>query len=118
MANTALFVGWGVPVRSRERAALQVFNEWIQYCSGLQQQGKVENFETVLLESHGGDLGGFFLIRGSQEQISGLRADGEFQHNITRAGLVVEHLGVVTAFIGDQLNRLMGDYQAQVGELT
>lgn len=118
MANAALFVGWGIPVRGRERQALRVFNDTLQYYGSLQQQGKIEHFEPALLEEHGGDLGGFILIHGDLEQLSRLRVDPEFQHNTLRAGLVVEKLGVVGAHIGDNLNRLMGDYQSQIEELT
>lgn len=118
MANAALFIGWGVPVPGRERQALRVFNESIQYYSWLQQQGRIESFEPVLLEQHGGDLGGFVLLRGDDEQLSRLRTDTEFQHNTTRAGLVVSNLGVVSGFIGENLSRIMGDYQSQVDELT
>lgn len=118
MANAALFIGWGTPVPGRERQALRVFNDSLQYYSRLQQQGHIESFEPVLLEQHGGDLGGFVLLRGNQEQLSSLRADAEFQHNTTRAGLVVENLGVVSGFLGENLNRIMGDYQAQLDELT
>jgi hypothetical protein len=118
MANAALFIGWGIPVRGRERQAIRVFNETLQYYGWLQQQGKIESFEPALLEEHGGDLGGFILIRGDQEQLSRLRIDPEFQHNIVRASLVVDNLGVVGASIGDSLNRLIGDYQSQIEELT
>ncbi len=118
MANAALFLGWGTPVRGREDKAVQVFNDTLQYYTRLQREGTIESFEPVLLESHGGDLGGFILLRGDQERLNRLRADAEFLHNVTRASLVVENLGVVGAFIGEGLNRFMGDYQAQAGELT
>jgi hypothetical protein len=118
MANAVLFIGWGTPVPGRERQALRVFNDSLQYYSRLQQEGQIESFEPVLLEQHGNELGSFILLRGDQEQLSRLRADTEFQHNTTRAGLVVENLGVVSGFLGDNLNRIMGDYQTQIDELT
>ena len=34
--------------------------------------------EVVRLYPHGGDLYGFILVRGSQEQLNGLQADEEF----------------------------------------
>ena len=118
MANAALFIGWGTPMPGRERQAIRVLNEATQYYSWLQQQGRIESFEPVLLEQHGGDLDGFVLLRGDEEQLSRLRTDAEFQHNVTRAGLVVNNLGIVGGFIGDNLNRMMGDYQSQIDELT
>jgi hypothetical protein len=118
MSNAALFIGWGNPVRGRERQAIRVFNETNQYYSALQQQGKIESFEPVLLEEHGGDLGGFIILRGNKEQLSNLRTEPEFQHNTRRAGLVVHNVGVVNAFVGDDIGHVMGDVQSQLDDLT
>src|SRR5690348_17867761 len=100
MATSALMIGWGSVVRGREQKALQVFNEAIQYYTQLQQQGEIESFEPVQLEPHGGDLAGFLLVRGDQEKLSQLRTREEFLRLNNRAGLVVENLGVLGAFIG------------------
>jgi hypothetical protein len=118
MAEAGLFLGWGPPVHGRERKSLDVFNESVQWYVELQQTGNIESFEVVLLEPHGGDLDGFVLIRGSQEQISALRASEEFERLTTRATLIVENVGVVGAYINEGLARGMGIYQAQLDELT
>ena len=118
MADEGLFLGWGPPVRGRERKSLDVFNETVQWYGELQQAGRIESFEVVLLEPHGGDLGGFVLVRGSQEQIAALRADEEFERLTTRASLIVDNVGVVGAYINEGLGRGMGIYEAQLDELT
>jgi hypothetical protein len=118
MAEAGLFLGWGPPVHGRERKSLDVFNESIQWYGELQQAGSIESFEVVLLEPHGGDLDGFVLIRGTQDQISTLRASEEFERLTTRATLIVENVGVVGAYINEGLARGMGIYQAQLDELT
>ena len=56
MADFGLFIGFGAPVRGRERQAIQGFSEVFEYNSRLQQEGEIESFETVLLEPHGGNL--------------------------------------------------------------
>ena len=117
MAN-ALFVGWGHAVRGREQQALQVFNEAIEYFGGLQQRGEVEAFEPVQLEPHGGDLYGFLLVRGDPERLARVRASEEFRRVIQRAGLVAEGVGVVTAFVGDDLTRLFASFRQQASELA
>ncbi len=117
MAN-ALFIGWGQAVHGREQQALQVFNEALQYFGGLQQQGQIEAFEPVALEPHGGDLSGFLLLRGDPGQLSQVRASEEFQRIIQRGALVVEDMGVVTAFVGDDLNRQFERFQQQASELV
>ena len=117
MATGALFIGWGAGVPGRERQALQVFNEAMQYWAGLQQRGEIESFETVLLEPHGGDLYGFILIKGDQEQLARLRTEQEFVRLYTRAGLVVRDLGVVGASFGEELQRRFAVFEQQLGDV-
>jgi hypothetical protein len=118
MADAGLFIGWGTPVRGREAKALEVFNEALAYYGGLQQNGSIESFDTVILEPHGGDLAGFFILRGSEEGLAQLRVDDEFVRVSTRAGLVVERLGVVGAALGDGLQDSIAVYQQAVSDLT
>jgi hypothetical protein len=118
MATSALVIGWGPAVRGREQKALQVFNEAIQYYTRLQQQGAIESFEPVALEPHGGDLQGFLLVRGDQEKLNALRSSDEFLRLNNRASLVVDNLGVFTAFIGEGLQRLFADFQTQASEFS
>jgi len=118
MADSVLFIGWGVPVRGRERPALTVFNDAHEYYGRLQQQGEIESFETVLLEPHGGDLGGFTVLRGDQHKIAGVRGSDEFARLIQRAQLLVEHLGVVGGAIGDRLMSEIGSFAQNIEELT
>ena len=117
MADAALFIGWGQVTRGREKRALQVFNESVEYWGGLQGDGKIEDFEVVLLIPHGGDLHGFALLRGSEDQVSALRTDEEFQRRVTRADLIIESQGVVDALIGDGIARGMGRYQGEIDDL-
>jgi hypothetical protein len=117
MADAALFIGWGQVVRGREKRAVQVFNESVQYWGTLQGDGKIEDFEVVLLSPHGGDLQGFALLRGSADQMGALRADEEFQRRTQRADLIVESQGVVDALIGEGIARGMAQYQGEVDDL-
>jgi hypothetical protein len=117
MADAALFIGWGQVVRGREKRAVQVFNESVEYWGGLQGDGKIEDFEIVLLSPHGGDLQGFALLRASEEQIAALRADEEFGRRVARADLIVENQGVVDAVIGEGIARGMGQYQGEIDDL-
>ena len=118
MAEAGLFIGWGAPVRGREAKGLEVFNESVEYWGRLQQEGRIENFELVLLYPHGGDLGGFALLRGTHEQLNDVGGDEEFLRLTARAGLIIERLGVVRAALGDGLEQQIGIYQQAVGELT
>jgi hypothetical protein len=118
MATAALFIGWGQVARGREQQSLKVFGEAIQYYTELQQRGEIESFEPVALEQHGGDLAGFLLIRGEQDQLARIRSSPEFLRLNSRATLVVDNLGVVTAYVGEAVNQLFAQFQAQFADLT
>lgn len=117
MADAGLFVGWGEPVRGREGPGLQVFTEALEYDARLQQEGRIESFEALLLDPHGGDLAGFIVLRGTPEQIDAVQRDPEFERQLVRAGMVVQSLGVVRAYLGEGLGRQIALYQEAVGEL-
>jgi hypothetical protein len=118
MADFGLFIGWGDVVRGREAESLEVFNEVIAYYGRLQEEGMIESFEPVFLEPHGGDLGGFILIRGDAEKLAALRVSDEFTQSLIRAGLVVNGLGVVGADLAGRLQRQMAYYTEQIGALA
>jgi hypothetical protein len=118
MADAGLFIGYGAPVRGREQKGLEVFGEALAYYGRLQQEGEIENFDTVLLEPHGGDLQGFFILRGSEEKLARLRVNDEFVRLSTRAGLIVEGLGVVGAVLGDGIQDAIATYQEAINDLT
>jgi hypothetical protein len=117
MADAAVFVGWGTPVRGREAKALAVFNEAMAYYARLQQEGKIESFEPVILQPHGGDLNGFVLLRGERSTLSAVVASDEFATITMKAGMIAENVGVVDAAIGTSLAEGMGRYAAVVGQL-
>jgi hypothetical protein len=118
MAEAALFIGWGAPVRGRETKGLEIFNESVAYWGRLQEGGRIENFEVVLLYPHGGDLYGFALLRGSHDQLNAVGGEEEFLRLTTRAGLIVEGLGVVRASCDEGLEQQIRMYQEAAGELT
>jgi hypothetical protein len=118
MADAGLFVGFGNPVRGREKQAIAVFNEFVEFLGRQQGGGAVESFEPVLLEPHGGDLGGFFLIHGDAQTLGQMRGSEEFFRLTARAQLIVEGFGVVSALLGDAIPGQMALYQEQFDDLT
>ena len=117
MADEALFIGWGDVVRGRERKALEVFNESLEYYGRLQQDGRIEGFDAWFLAPHGGDLAGFFLMRGEREQLDEIQRSPEFERLQTRAALIVDRTGVVNAYTGEALGRLMGQFEDAIADL-
>jgi hypothetical protein len=118
MAESGLFIGWGEVVRGREAEAVQTFNSTVEYFTGLQKDGTIEGFEPFFLEQHGGDLNGFFLVRGEAQELSALRVDEEFEATILRAGLVVNNIGVVGAATGARLERQMSSYVEAIAQFA
>jgi hypothetical protein len=114
MADRALFIGFGLPVRGREERAVEVFNEFVGMCGRMQSDGRIEGMDVTLLDPHGGDLGGFFMLHGSAEQCGALQADEEFRRAMIDAGLIVENLGAVPAVTGEGVGREMELYNEAV----
>ena len=114
MADAGLFIGWGEVVRGREDRALDVFNETLEYYGQLQSDGRIESFEVALLQPHGGELQGYVMLRGSEDQIDSLRRDDDFERLMIKASLIVEDLGVISALIGEGLARGMAIYQEEL----
>ena len=117
MADRGLFVGFGVPVRGREERAIAVFGEFVAMFGRMQSDGRIEGIDITLLDAHGGDLGGFFLVRGSAEQCAALQNDEEFRRAAIDATLVVENFGVVAAVTGEGVGPEMALYGEAVGKL-
>ena len=118
MADNALFIGWGAGVRGREEQALRVFEETIGFWTQAQQDGRVESFEPILLEPHGGGLGGFILVRGERAQLDALRASAEYQRLTARAAAIVDDIGLINAYGGEALARQLGYFQEAAGALA
>ncbi len=108
MAGEALFLGWGQVVRGREKQALAVFQEAVEYYGRQQQEGRIERFDATLLSPHGGDLAGFFLIHGERQALAELRFTEDFERLLVRAASIVDGIGVMPAYTGEALGREMG----------
>jgi hypothetical protein len=118
MADVGIFVGFGRPVRGREREAVKLYDESVEYYSRLEKEGQIESFESVFLEPHGGELDGFFLVRGDQESLARVRASDEFALLTMRGGLTTENLGIVGAALGERIDLQRPVYERQLEQLS
>lgn len=107
MAGEALFIGWGQVVRGREKQALGVFQESMEYYGKLQQDGQIDSFDVFLLSPHGGDLNGFVLLRGDRQALAQIRFSDDFERLVVRAASIVDRVGVMPAYGGDALAQQM-----------
>ncbi len=118
MANDVIFTGWGAVPAGREQQALAVFQETVQFWAQAQQDGKIESFEPILLEPHGGGLAGFLLVRGERAKLDALRTEDAFQRLVARAGVIVEDFGVIVGYGDEALGRQLASFQAAARDLA
>jgi len=114
MPDRAVFVGFGQPVRGREERAVDVFNDFVGMFGRMAADGRIADMDVTLLDPHGGDLGGFFMVHGSAEQCSALMMDEEFRRACTDANLIVDNFGVVPAATGQAVGDEMAMYMEAV----
>ena len=106
MADRVMFISWGPPVRGREQRSLEVFNEAMGLFGQMQQDGRIEGFDVVLMRPNG-HFNGYVQLHGSAEQLAALREAEDFQRSTLDAHMCVEQLrqldGVTNAGIARQV---------------
>jgi hypothetical protein len=116
MAEAALCTVWGSPIPGREKQALNVYNETMQYWAALQHEGKIERFDVTVLAPSGGEVAGFLVARGTAEQMDSLRRSKEYQQRTARVQLVASHLCIADAYVDEGLDQIMGQYQEVIAQ--
>jgi hypothetical protein len=114
MANNVILMGWNRPLPGREPISGQHFQDLVEFLGGLQQNGKIESFEPVFLNPHGGDLNGFFLIRGTSYQIAELLNSAEWTTHMTRASLHLDGAGAIPGVNGEMLMARMAEWEGLI----
>jgi hypothetical protein len=82
----------------------------------MQQEGRIEKFDVVLLQPNG-ELNGYIEIHGSAEQIAAVHEDDEFQRNTVDASLVVDNLRHIDGATNEEIARQMAMYQEGVARV-
>jgi hypothetical protein len=116
MADRLLFIGWGSPVRGSEERGLEVFNEALGLLGRMQQAGRIEGFDVVLLGPNA-DLAGYVEVHGSAEQIAAVREDDEFRRSTIDASMIVENLRHIEGVMNEGVAQQMGMYQEALAKV-
>ena len=82
----------------------------MEYYSKLQAEGRIESFEPVILTAHGGDLNGFFLIRGEGKKLDELRREEDFINFVIEAGFCLDGFGVIIGYIDEGLEAVFNNW--------
>ncbi len=107
MGSNVMLFGWNRSIPGREKVSAQHFEEFVKYLGGLQQKGAIQAFDVVFLDTHGGDLNGFFLIKGDAPKLDELVSTKEWITHITRAALHLDGSGVIRGVTGDEVMKRM-----------
>ncbi|UCG99048.1 MAG: hypothetical protein JSW31_08515 [Burkholderiales bacterium] len=107
MSSNAIFFAWNRSLPGRERISGEHFSDFVGYLGGLQKAGSIQSFEVVFLNPHGGDMNGFFLIRGDSGKLDALISGDDWVRHMTRAAMHLDGSGAVRAVTGDAVMQRM-----------
>ena len=89
MSKHCLFIGWNRPVAGRETNAIELFTTTVKFFQS--KVGKdIDSFEPVMLSVHGGDMNGFFLLRGDAEKMDKMRQQDDFMEVVSQIAYNLE----------------------------
>lgn len=114
MQTNTLFMGWNAPKTGREQQAGELFEAVTSYWTGVKNDGLIDGFDPVILSSHGGNLNGFFLIRGLKNYDK-IRNSDEFIKLVMQCNYVLDGFGTVVGYHGKEVSNLMGKWRKMVG---
>ena len=119
VADVAVFIVSDRVRQGRERRALRVFAASREYFEGLEKQKAIENFEVgVAGPAAPADIGAFWMVRGTEDQLRAVRESKEFRRLMIRATLVVENIRVVRVLIGGQpLLEALKEFEEELKDL-
>ena len=116
MGSNVVFFAWDRSIPGRERASGAHFQEFVQYLGSLQRDGTIQSFETVFLDPHGGDMNGFFLVRGERQKLDDLVSSTPWLTHITRASSHLNRAGTVRGVTGELVMERMALWTSCIPE--
>jgi hypothetical protein len=106
MADRVLFISWGENVAGREERALEVFNESVGFYGRCKEEGRIEDFEVVMLAPNA-DVDGYVAIKGTADQLNALTEDPEYLRLLTEATTIVHKVRVAQGVTGAAIAQRM-----------
>ena len=73
MADRIMFISWGANVAGREERGLEVFNDAVGLYGRMQQEGRIESFDVVLMAPNGSAIDGYMCLGGTAEQLAAVK---------------------------------------------
>jgi hypothetical protein len=116
MADRVLVISWGQPVRGREQHGLEVLGQATAFYAEMEEAGRIEAFEVILLAPNG-LMNGCMLLRGSHAQLDDISEDMRFRRLMVDASLVVEELRLSQGYTGEGIEQTLPLYADAVGHV-
>lgn len=114
MKQTALFVGWGALYPGREHLALEGFHEWVTILDELKQKGEIEDYLTVTLGPHGGELDGFTLVFGDPIKLMQITEREDMRKLRLLATREFAKFSMIPAVFGKQVEEEFKFYEEEI----
>ena len=118
MADAGVFIAWDKVAVGREKQAMEVWADALAFYDKAKANGEIDRYEIIGFQGSSsiGLLGGI-SVRGSEETIEKFMATPEFQRQMQRASLVVDHLHTNRFVTGDRMLEVAGQYFQEVNSL-
>jgi hypothetical protein len=107
MGSNLIFFAWNRSIPGRERMSADHFQDFVTYLTGLQKNGTIQSFETVFLDPHGGDMNGFFVLRGEAAKLDALLSSTDWTSHMIRATMHLDGSGAVRGYTGESVMERM-----------
>ena len=112
-SNTVVF-GWNRAVPGREGLAGELFGVAVSYFERQKTSNNLSSVEAIFLDRHGGDFNGFFLIKGTHQQVDNMLSSDEFRDIVMRADHYLTGVGVITGYHGNVIGDLMQQWMKTI----
>jgi hypothetical protein len=103
--SNILFLGWKRANPVHEERVMELFQEMNHYLDTLQRDKTIQSYDVVFLNPNGGNLTGFFLLRGDSAKLDALQASEDWQVNIGRTQLYLEDPTTIRGATGDEIGK-------------
>ncbi|HAV63102.1 MAG TPA: hypothetical protein DCY13_12150 [Verrucomicrobiales bacterium] len=107
MSSNVIFFAWNRSIPGRERISAQHFKDFVSFLESLVKNHGIQSFDPVFLNPHGGDMNGFFLIRGEPAKLKEILSSKEWVTHVFRANMHLQGLGVVRGQTGELIKERM-----------
>ena len=113
--EVGMITRWGAPVVGREKEAVALFEETLEFGKKLLAEGKLTFFEPFLFT--GGDMSteqGFIVSKGPITEVFTTLESDEYRSLTARAELLLTHVHIEMLAVGEGVERQIADFRKAI----